>query len=74
MGHHGIGDTSFKSDDKAVGGEMLFLTDSSMTRAFPLHWKSKTIPRVCSSSKDAEKTEYGHHNGGCHICVRIFKA
>ena len=50
----GIGDTSFKSDDKAIDGVMLFLTNSGMTRASPLYWKSKTISRVCYSSKDAE--------------------
>ena len=41
----GIGDASFKSDD---------LTNSNMTKASPLYWKSKTISRVCYSSKDAE--------------------
>ena len=32
----GIGDASFKSDDKAVGGVLLFLSNSSMTRAVPI--------------------------------------
>ena len=50
----GIGDASFKSDDKVVGGVILFLTYSSMTRASPLYWKAKTISWVCSSSKDTE--------------------
>ena len=50
----GIQDASFKSDDKAVGGVLLFLSNSSMTRAAPIYWKSKTISRVCYSSKDAE--------------------
>ena len=50
----GIGDLSFKSDDKAIGGVLLFLSNSSMTRAAPIYWKSKTISRVCYSSKDAE--------------------
>ena len=50
----GIGDASFKSDDKAVGGVLLFLTNTSMTKAAPIYWKSKTISRVCYSSKDAE--------------------
>ena len=49
-----IRDTSFKLDDKAVGGVMLFLLNSSMTTATPIYWKSKTISRVCYSSKDAE--------------------
>merc|ERR1711895_141645 len=50
----GIGDASFKSDDKAIGGVLLFLADEKMTKAVPIHWKSKTISRVCYSSKDAE--------------------
>ena len=35
----GIGDASFQSDDKAVGGVLLFLSNSSMTRATPIYWK-----------------------------------
>ena len=50
----GIGDASFKAEYKAVGGVLLFLSNSSMTRAAPIYWKSKTISRVCYSSKDAE--------------------
>ena len=50
----GIGDASFKSDDKAIGGVLLFQTNEEMTRATPICWKSKTIVRVCYSSKDAE--------------------
>ena len=38
-----IGDTSFKSDDKAIGGVLLFLADESMTKAVTIYWKSKTI-------------------------------
>ena len=50
----GIGDSSFKSDDKAIGGVLLFLANESMTRAVLIYWKSKTISRVCDSFKDAE--------------------
>ena len=50
----GIGDASLKSGDKAVGGVMLFLTNSAMTRASPIYWKKKQIDRVCHSSMDAE--------------------
>ena len=50
----GIGDASFKSDDKAVGGVSLFMANSKLTRASPVYWKSKQIVRVCHSSKDAE--------------------
>ena len=49
-----IGDSSFKSDDKAIRGVLLFLANESMTRAVPIYWKSKTISRVCYSFKDAE--------------------
>ena len=50
----GIGDASLKTGDKAVGGVMLFLTNSLMTRASQIYRKSKQIDRVCHSSKDAE--------------------
>ena len=50
----GIGDASFKFDDKAVGGVMLFLTNSSMTKLSQLYWKVMTISRVCKSRIDAE--------------------
>ena len=33
----GIGDASFKWDDKAVGGVLLFLSNTSMTRAPPIY-------------------------------------
>ena len=38
-----IGDALLKSGDKAVGGVMLFLTNSTMTRASPIYWKAKQI-------------------------------
>ena len=46
----GIGDTSLKTGDRAVGGAILFLTNSSMTRASLIYWKVKQI----DSSKDAQ--------------------
>ena len=49
-----IGDASFKTEEKAVGGVLLFLSNSNMTRASPIYWKSKTIAKICYSSKDAE--------------------
>ena len=39
----GIGNAFLKSGDKAVGGVMLFLTNSTMTRASPIYWKAKQI-------------------------------
>ena len=49
-----IGDVSFKTSEKAVGGIVLFLVSKDMKRASPIHWKSMIIDRVCDSSKDAE--------------------
>ena len=46
----GIGDASLKTGDKAVGGVILFLTISSMTRASLIYWKAKQIDRVSHSS------------------------
>ena len=34
----GIGDTSFKSNNKTIGGVLLFLTKTNMTRAVPIYW------------------------------------
>ena len=50
----GVGDSSFKQDDKAIGGIFLFLANPSMTRAASIFWKGKQIERVCHSSKDME--------------------
>ena len=49
----GIGDASFKSEEKAVCGVFMFLANKGMTKASPTYWKSKTISQVCHSSKDA---------------------
>ena len=50
----GIGDASFKVDEKAVDGVILLLSNTAMPRAVPIFWKSKSIARVCYSSKDTE--------------------
>ena len=50
----GIGDALYKQDDKAVGGVILLLANSSFTKALQIFWKSKQIERVCHSSKDTE--------------------
>ena len=50
----GLGDASYKQDDKAIGGVILLLANSLFTKASPIYWKSKQIVRVCHSSKDAE--------------------
>ena len=47
----GIGDTSFKTDDKAVGGVMLFLTNSSMTRLLDFTERQKQSPEFVKAVK-----------------------
>ena len=43
----GIGDALLKSGDKAVGGVMLFLTNSTMTRTSPIYSKAKQmVPKM----------------------------
>lgn len=49
-----IGDASFKTDEKAIGGIILLLAHKDLTKACPIHWKSKGIERVCQSSKEVE--------------------
>ena len=50
----GIGNTSFKSEDKVICGFFLFIVNSEITRAAPIFWKLKQKERVCHSSKDAK--------------------
>ena len=38
-----LGDASYKQDDKAVGGVILLLANSSFTKVSPIYWKSKQI-------------------------------
>ena len=51
---YGISDASYKSDDKAVGGEMILVGNKFTDAAVPIYWKSKTIRQVCHSVKDSE--------------------
>ena len=39
----GIGDCSFKTDEKAVGGVVLLLVTQDFTRVSPIYWKKKQI-------------------------------
>ena len=50
----GIGDASYKYDEKSVCGFLLFLVNKEMTRMFPMYWKAKQIEKVTHLSKDAE--------------------
>ena len=48
------GYTSFKSDNKAIGGFLLTIADMIIKRASTVYWKSKQIDKMCHSSKNAE--------------------
>ena len=50
----GLGDASYKSDDKAIGGEIVLLGSKNSNIAVPIFWKSKVIRQVCHSAKDSE--------------------
>ena len=50
----GVGNASYKVDGKAVGGNIVMLRDRKSERVVPLFWKSKSIQKVCHSSKEAE--------------------
>ena len=39
---------------KSIMGRFLFLSNKEETKVVPLMWKSKSIPTVCKSAKDAE--------------------
>ena len=50
----GIGDASFKQDEKTLTGIIMLLVNQDFTKACPIYWKTKQIERLCHSSKDAE--------------------
>ena len=50
----GIGDASYKWDDKSVGGNVILLSNKKTDDKLPLYWKSKQIVRTVHASKDAE--------------------
>ena len=43
----GVGDASYKQDDKSIGGIFLFLANYSMTCTALIFWKIKQIQRLC---------------------------
>ena len=51
---HGLGDASYKCDEKSIGGNLVLLGNMNNNDAVPLLWKTKTITQVCHSAKDAE--------------------
>ena len=50
----GIGDASYRCDDKSVGGNLVLLGDKLQHKSSPIFWKSKQISRTAHSAKDAE--------------------
>ena len=48
-----MSDASYYQGKPSVGGVMILLASKTSNRVSPLHWKAKTIQRVCQSSKDA---------------------
>ena len=49
----GVGNTSYKTDEKAIGGVLHLLTKKEMTTVSRLYWKNKQIEHVYHSSKGA---------------------
>ena len=50
----GLGDASYRSDSKSIGGNLILLGSKSAYNVVPIFWKSKTIQKVCHSAKSAE--------------------
>ena len=50
----GIGDASYRSDSKSIGGSLILLGNKKNEKAVPIYWKSKSISKVCHSAKAAE--------------------
>ena len=50
----GMGDASYRIDDKSIGGNLILLGSRCTNDAVPIFWKSKTIRKVCHSAKAAE--------------------
>ena len=46
--------SSYKWDDKSVGGNIVLLSSKTSKQMMPVFWKSKQIARSVHSSKDAE--------------------
>ena len=49
-----ICDASYFPTSPAISGEIILLANKTNDVVAPLFWKSKTIAKVCTSSKDAE--------------------
>jgi hypothetical protein len=51
---YGLSDSSYKLDDRSVGGDLVILGNKSNFSAVPLYWKLKMIRTVCHLAKVAE--------------------
>ena len=51
---HAVADASYKIDAPSIGGNLIMLGNKNTDRVSPIYWKSKQIPKVCHSAKDAE--------------------
>ena len=47
-------DASYKQGEKSIGRQIVLLGSRKSEKVNMIYWKSKTIDRVCESSKDAE--------------------
>ena len=47
-------DASYYAMKNSISGVIVLLAHKKNSRVSPLHWKARTIKRVCQSSKDAE--------------------
>ena len=47
-------DVSFYREDPLIQGEIIMMENKNSDKVSSLFWKSKTVNRVCNSSKDAE--------------------
>ena len=47
-------DALYKQGEKSIGGQIVLLGSRKSEKVNMIYWKSKTIDRVCESSKDAE--------------------
>lgn len=50
----GLGDASYKTGEKAVGGQIILLGRKKGEMILPVFWRSELIRKVCNSPKDSE--------------------
>ena len=50
----GISDASYRMDENAIGGNIILMRNKRNVNVLLIFWKSKTIPQVYHSAKEAE--------------------